>query len=257
MVEDQTHENRRAIDTQIGQGVPDNADSAADRQYIMNYYGQKKQDQWVIEEVFRFRRDGYFLDLAASDGISNSNTLTLERDLGWNGIAVEANQSYFEKLIQNRSCKCVRACVDECERLVNFLPNGELGGIVAADTDNNAVFRQDLIREWEQKQNVVRLRTRTLASILDECGAPEVIEYLSLDIEGAETRIMRSFPFARYRFLALTVERPLPELNEILFRNGYVFVRNVEFDSFYVHETCPGLDSLAREPFVQVPAKDW
>ena len=56
---------------------------------------------------------------------------------------------------------------------------------------------------------------------------------------------MRPFPFSNYTFLALTVERPKLELQEILFRNGYVYARcNKGFgDLLYVHR------SIAETPF--------
>lgn len=223
----------------------------------MEFVGQKQQDRWVVEEVFGVRHQGYFVDLAATDGVTLNNTVVLERELGWKGIAIEANPTHFERLCRNRRCCCVHACVDECERVVDFLPNEELGGIVDGDTDNSRGIRATLIDEWARERKILSVRTRTLAAILDEAGAPPFIDYLSLDIEGAETRVLRRFPFERRRFLTLTIERPTPELNELLFLNGYVFVRNQQFDTFYVHESLPRLGQLRREPFSQVPPKDW
>ena len=59
----------------------------------------------------------------------------------------------------------------------------------------------------------------TLEEILDDNLAPKVIHYLSLDVEGSETDIMRNFNFKKYKFLSLTIERPTPELNNLLFKN--------------------------------------
>lgn len=176
----------------------------------MEFVSQKGQDRWVIEEIFAFRHGGYFVDLAATDGVQGNNTLVLERELGWRGIAIEANPHYFAELTKNRSCKCVQACIDETERLVRFLPNGDLGGVIDDDTDNNRAIRADLIDNWETGNKILSMITRTLSSILDECEAPPVIDYLSFDVEGAETRILRQFPFDRYKFLAMTIERPTP-----------------------------------------------
>lgn len=99
------------------------------------------------------------------------------------------------------------------------------------------------------------METLPLAEVFDRYDAPKVIDYFSLDVEGSETRILRDFPFDRYCFLTLTVERPTPELNEILFANGYHFVRNSLYDTFYVHESLPGFDTLPRKPFEQLPSK--
>lgn len=82
-----------------------------------------------------------------------------------------------------------------------------------------------------------------------------MIDFFSFDVEGAETRILRNFPFDRWRFLALCIERPTPELNSLLFRNGYLSVRNSRYDTFYVHESLPASATIRRDPFEQIPAK--
>lgn len=221
------------------------------------FISQKGQDRWIIEEVFPGKRGGWFVDLAASDGVNINNTLLLERHLGWTGVAIEADPEFFPKLRAARTCRCVHACVDAGEGEIEFLQNGKLGGIVADDTDNRPAARTELIRKSREDGRVLPMTTRTLASILDEANAPAIIDYLSLDVEGAETRILGPFPFDRYRFMAMTIERPTPEINTQLFAAGYVFIRNVRFDTFYVHGSLPDLDRLRPEPFEQIPPKDW
>ena len=80
---------------------------------------------------------------------------------------------------------------------------------------------------------------------------------LSLDVEGAETEILRNFNFEKYTFLCLTIERPTPELNSILFNNGYIFVKNFKVDSFYVHKSIKNLNRIKKDKFVQLPPKSW
>jgi len=66
--------------------------------------------------VFNEKRNGYFLDIGAHDGIHISNTYLLERRYGWSGICIEANRDTFLKLQKNRKATCVNACLDSCER---------------------------------------------------------------------------------------------------------------------------------------------
>lgn len=223
----------------------------------MNFLGQKGQDRWVIEEALPNRRGGFFVDLAATDGVSINNTFVLERELGWKGIAIEPNAQYFSQLQANRHCACIQACIDQVAHEVIFLANGELGGIVDNDTDNTPRLRMQLINEWKIAGKLNSVQTQTLAQVLDENNAPSVIDFFSFDVEGAETRILRTFPFDRYRFLALTIERPTPELNKLLFQNGYLFVKNYSMDSFYVHATAPTANTIRREPFEQILPKTW
>lgn len=223
--------------------------------YGMEFRGQKDQDKWVVEEAMPGRRGGYFLDLAAADGATGSNTIFLERELGWSGVAIEPNDDAFIKLKRRRACKCVKAVIDETARVVSFLPNGQLGGIIDTDTDNSPEKRGDLIEEWEKDKKIQIVKTKTLYEVLLEVQAPRIIDYFSFDVEGAETRIIRSFPFNMYKFMSLTIERPTPEINELLFSNGYVFVKNHKFDTFYVHESNDICKTIKLENFEQIPPK--
>jgi hypothetical protein len=54
--------------------------------------------------------------------------------------------------------------------------------------------------------------TASLRSILKKFNAPSMIDYLSLDVEGAELFIMKDFPFDEHKFKLLTIERPKDQL---------------------------------------------
>jgi hypothetical protein len=54
----------------------------------------------------------YFVDVGANDGVSLSQTLALERDLGWRGVCVEASDPHFAALVLSRpTCRCAHACL--------------------------------------------------------------------------------------------------------------------------------------------------
>ena len=109
-------------------------------------------------------------------------------------------------LISMRTCQVVMAAVGNSTRMqpIDFSLGGGaggLGGIVADGMDNT------------QRKNRGRLKsyyTVPLLEILERFDAPETIDYLSLDIEGAEYFVMENFPLDRYTFKVMTVERPEP-----------------------------------------------
>ena len=184
------------------------------------------QDLWVIGEVFNGARDGFFLDIGAHDGVEHSNTYRLERRYGWKGICVEGNPDTFKKLIKNRNCKCVEACLDSTAQIVEFAKQGEIGGIVFHENKSQV-----------NPLDIIKIQTRTLKSVLEEFNAPAEIDYLSIDIEGAEDRVLGQFDFSSYKFKCITIERPSESLRAILKRNGYNLIRDVKFlDAHYVHE---------------------
>ncbi len=188
---------------------------------------QAGQDMWVYGEVFNERRNGYFVDIGAHDGVFLSNTYLLERRYGWSGICVEANPVNFERLRRQRRAVCVNACLDSVEQDVAFAPRGVMGGIVSPTTDIRAAASGETIS----------LRTRTLENVLREHRAPHEIDYLSIDIEGAEERVLGDFAFDAYSFTCITIERPSANLQEVLGHHGYVVIKSVPWlDYFYVHQ---------------------
>lgn len=216
--------------------------------------GQKGQDRWVIFTALPFKRKGFFLDLAAADGITHSNTYALEKLFGWQGICIEPNPTFLKKLKKSRNCIVDCSVISDKHEKVSFrIDNGQLGGIVAEDTDNSIKVRGEQLVNAE----IVTLSALTLTTLLDHYNAPRIIDYFSLDVEGSEERVISSFDFERYRFRCLTVERPTPKVNEILFENGYVFVKNHRFDSFYVHSSLVGITNIYCKTFEQVPKKNW
>jgi FkbM family methyltransferase len=213
----------------------------------LDYVSQCEQDKWAIEEVFNFKRNGYFVDIGAADGVVISNTYVLEKEFQWSGVCIEASPFWFKELVKHRNCVCIQACLDYTNHEVDFrFDNGWMGGIVDFDTDNKT-------SHLDKNFGILKLQTQTLEQVLDQCNAPNVIDFLSIDVEGAEHRIFKGFPFNKYTFLAMVIERPNPELNRQLQENGYVFVKNGPLDSFYVHSSICNLHNIRKEPFSQIP----
>ncbi len=223
---------------------------------LQGFAGQYGQDRWVMKEVFPGRRGGYFVDLGAYDGYISSNTYILERRFGWDGLCIEAHPHLFATLQRRRRCRCVQACVAAGEGTADFLASASAwGGIVECYPQGR---REQLLRYLPVKRvlqgdryRTVTVPTRPLASILRDAGAPRVIDYLSLDTEGSEYEILRTFPFDEYCFLSMTVEHnnvssARDAIRALLVANGYVFVRQGGIDDFFIHERIAGTSPALR-----------
>lgn len=219
------------------------------------FYSTKGQDRWVIKRALDAHRGGYFVDIGAADGRTHSNTYVLERDYGWSGVAIEANPRYFSELRHNRACRCVQSCVDGYAQEVDFFGLGYMGGMISDDTDNGRQKRTALIKRHADK--IISMRTSTLRDILVTVGAPTVIDYLSIDVEGAEHRILETFPFNEFRFHSLTVERPRRETHEVLRHFGYVLDRFYRFDGFYVSQARASILGITECSFSGAKAKSF
>ena len=43
---------------------------------MLKFIGQKGQDEWIIDTIFKYKKNGYFIDLAATDGLKINNTVS-------------------------------------------------------------------------------------------------------------------------------------------------------------------------------------
>jgi FkbM family methyltransferase len=211
------------------------------------FHSTKSQDRWVVTKALKARRNGFFVEVGAADGRTHSNTYILERDYDWTGIVVEANPEYLPALRHNRKCLCVQSCVDATSGEIDFYCRGFLGGIIDHDTDNARHKRGALIDA--HRDRIVRLKTFSLQQLLEAHDAPPSIDYLSLDVEGAEHRILSTFPFDRFRFECLTVERPTRAIHALLQQAGYILDRIYRFDGFYVSRDLAARLGIGVLPF--------
>jgi hypothetical protein len=85
---------------------------------------------------------------------------------------------------------------------IKFNYRGVNGGINLEGFDNVEMYENRSIPTF----------TVPLHEVLERVHTPDVIDYLSLDVEGAETYIMNNFPLSSYRIKIMTVERPDKEL---------------------------------------------
>lgn len=200
--------------------------------------GQVEQDK-LIAWLTKNKTQGYFIDLAANDPVHWSNTLGLERLLNWTGLCIEANPAYWHRLSTLRSCTVIGAVVGKnADEAIEFTMDEHMGGIVDGSFDNK---KSDLSKSAKRF-------TADLARTFEQFKVPPIIDYLSLDVEGAEEYIMNSFPYSNYRFRFLTVERPSDPLIAKLKDNGYNLVKKLVFfgDTLFAHESEPSVDTIIQ-----------
>ncbi len=183
-------------------------------------------------------KEFYFVDLAANDAISLSNTFKLEQK-GWRGLCIEPNPVYWYRLA-HRNCTVAGAFVggkSDLQEVDVSLSNKEVGGIVGDTFDNKKAG----VAEKEKRFTV------SIRSLFEKFDVPQTIDYLSLDVEGAEELIMKDFPFDEYKINFVTIERPKIGLQKLMKEQDYHFVMQLVFwgETLWVHGDV--LKKISRE----------
>jgi FkbM family methyltransferase len=197
---------------------------------------------------FHNKEKVFFVDLAANDWRDLSNSYYIETMFGYKGICIEPNPMYHLGLLTNRSCELVINPVGmKNGEVVQFALKNVFGGVV------QGAFNQHLKKDNE----MTSLYTVTLTTILDQLLAPKIIDFLSLDVEGYETYVMKGFDFDKYRFMVVNVERPDEEFSALLKTHDYVFLNCAQSwgDCWFLHKnlvenahTVPGLEVYLNYP---------
>lgn len=177
------------------------------------WFSQVRQDEIVVD-LLGDKTSGYFIDLAANDAWDRSNTLALEKR-GWEGLCIEPNPTYWFGL-SHRKCTVVGALIGEKVEQVNVTLRGAFGGI-------SSLMNHRLAGRMKAPKAEAELRYKVpLIDVFERFHVPKLIDYMSLDVEGAEYLVMKDFPFDKYRVKLMTVERPTPDLEWLLTNHGYV-----------------------------------
>lgn len=190
-----------------------------------------------------FKCSGFFVDIGASNGFDYSNTYTLEKVFGWNGILAEPAKVWHNDLKKHRSSVIDNHCVwSESGATLNFRESfahpdhSTLEPFV--DADGFGIHRDGKNYDVE---------TISLNDLLAKYQAPAHIDYLSIDTEGSEFPILDAFDFNKYRIDIITCEHNYKrdarqKIYDLLTSHGYV--RKMEYisdyDDWYVKKDIAG-----------------
>lgn len=164
-------------------------------------------------------RNGTYIELGALDGLHWSNTKWLHDEFGWNGILIEPSKNGYEACLKNRpddkSFNC--ACVS-----FDFVDDFVMGDFSGHPMNSINGTRLN-------SNSNVSVKARTLQSVIEECEY-DVIDFLSLDVEGYEFEVLKGLNFNKTKIKYMLIEVYDSYKNEMfnfLSNHGYDCLENV------------------------------
>jgi FkbM family methyltransferase len=203
--------------------------------YLLISQSQIRQDLFVLSEL-NFKKNGYFVEFGATDGIYLSNTYLMEKEFGWKGVIAEPAQCWHNDLIKNRNCHIEHKCVWKDSSKTLTFNEVDMPGLSTI----NSYSRNDGHSKDRKKGKTYDVKTISLVDLLIKYNAPNKIDYLSIDTEGSEFDILENFDFDRYSFNVITCEHNFTPMREKIFdllsKHGYKrkHQKLSKFDDWYV-----------------------
>ena len=194
---------------------------------------QLRQDLFALSQA-EFKRDGFFIEFGATDGVELNNTVLMEQAFGWSGILAEPARGWQANLKANRSCTIDTRCV--------WKASGEKLKFTEAHRGENSGLSAFAKRSHKLRGSTYEVETISLNDLLETHNAPSVIDYASIDTEGSEFSILNAVDFDRWSFRVMTVEHNhAPQRSDIFdLLTGHGYKRVLEdisrFDDWYVKD---------------------
>ena len=205
-----------------------------------NYFSQYSQDKFLNEVVFFNKRNGFFIDIGAHDGISYSNSLFFEKFNDWSGICVEPNPIVFNKLESNRKSINLNVCIGSENKKVKFTQIEGYSEMLSGVTEkydkkhieriNNAI----LIKGGKKSEIEVDMITLDVVVALKN----KKIDFISIDTEGNEFDIINSINFDFLDVKSLVIENNYNDnrVKEYLNSLGFVLIYKLDCDEVFLNK---------------------
>lgn len=202
------------------------------------YYGQYGQDKWLVETLLKGIDKGVFIDIGANDGISFSNTYYLEK-MGWTGIAVEPIKSVYAKLVKNRRCITINGCIcpkTGVDYFRSISGHGEmLSGLISEYHPKHLRRIKRSVKKYGSQYQDIKIDCYNFNELLAKNTITRA-DYLNIDVEGVEYKILNSIDFDNIHISVIGVENNYkdPTIPALLIKKGFEF-HSILGDDFYLN----------------------
>ena len=181
---------------------------------------QLQQDLFVLSEL-GFKRDGFFVEFGATNGVDLSNSHLLEAKFGWTGILAEPARVWHSELRTNRTAAVETDCVWKKTGETLWFNEVEVGALSTLDRFSGG----DLHKDARKHGHKYEVSTISLLDLLMKHKAPQKIDYLSIDTEGSEYDILNAFDFDAFDIKIITCEHNFTPMRgkifKLLTKHGY------------------------------------
>ena len=201
----------------------------------------------IIDYIFKDKYIGTYVDVGAQHPISNNNTYLLFKR-GWNGINIDLDRKNIDLFNLSRPNDInLNYAISDKEGETDFYFYHESSPI---NTLNKKV------KEYQKAKisEIKKINTFTLNNVFKKINFDKNIDYLNIDVEGYEDKVLSGFDINKYKPSVVSVEYLDLKMKKLEFKNNnlnnllnsniykyfndnnYYFVNWLHSDLIFIHK---------------------
>lgn len=196
-------------------------------------YSQSGEDM-VLNTIFCNANKGFYVDVGANNPKIQSNTHFFYKK-GWKGINIDALPGSMKKfkLLRSRDINLEIPISDKEEVLTYYMFSPSFYN--SFDKEFAETYKDKLIGTKE-------LKTEKLSAVLDKYLKNKTIDFMSVDVEGFDLKVLKSNDWNKYRPKIIVIELHViekgsdreREISNFLKEKGYSFYCQSPTNAFFI-----------------------
>ena len=215
--------------------------------YKKNSYSFNAVDL-IIDYIFKNTKNGFYLDIGAQHPISNNNTYLLYKR-GWRGVNIDLDKKNIDLF------NIARPNEINLNYAVSNV-NGEADLFFYHDASPINTLNEKISTFQKAKvSKIKKIHTKTLNNILGSINLKKKINYMNIDVEGSEEKILEGFDIDKYKPDVISIEYLDLRMKKLEFKNNdinnlmnsnlykyftdnnYYFINWLHGDLIFVHKS--------------------
>ena len=234
------------------------------------YYSQqvnkdsKTIDKLVLDKYINYWKDsltkkvdGIFVEVGAYDGLTYSNTKTMEETLKWSGILIEPSPASFDKLSRHRpNTKNIATaiCTDNEEFMEFTGDNCAVGGLTHILEKCSQDNGRQWINAWNLSPSSIDVKVDKFSNILS-ANDIKYIDFLSIDVNGSELDVLETMDWSiPVYIIALDVstwgkygKNMTKKCRDLLSSKGFIMSDKFDMDEIWINNDYFRKSSLTKK----------
>ena len=207
---------------------------------LKRYSARGNIDKSLIDIINK--RNGFYLEVGAYNGISESVSLRFEKELKWSGLLIEPNPLHFKYLKKNRSNNiCLNFICLNKEYLKKKLYIKNLNLMSHIVDDKNKIYFKDYpierINLLAKEANLGNFKSyeckiEMLENIFEKFNI-NIIDLAIIDVEGSELELLKGINFEKIKINYFCIESyNFEKLNQFMINKNYEFLKKLHREDY-------------------------